>query len=471
MKLSPGTLPGVEAIGAGINPFAGYATPLSIVSHPFDWGKADSRNFTYLNKSYDLPQPVNANSLARSSISEISGQSIQTFQENLANSVSIGGSYNFFSGSLDVDISKEFLTSSDRCFSRVQQSVALWSLQLTFDANIRKYLKPNFQQALDMLDHSDGAACYNFLTTYGSHVLTGITIGGSAVRTAATLKASIDEKFGLSVTAKASFSFATAQATAEDKTDYSTAVKNFNSNSSIAALAVGGDATLVDEVFSDQSSFSEWSASVIDQPIFVDFLTQNPLQPIWNLCTNDSTGQAVSLALQKAYSQWAHDQSLKFTYQPDYIVGLKAVSGNDSLVPGPSGYTKVPQDLNASVGGEYIYLCYLKQKVKSLGSNAQAVTDIKVIYGENIDIIGYKKVQSPAGADMDFNKGAKGDYVGVCYKVEDYSPETAILDIDAVQSSRSDGQPPPGFIKVDGDLNAGASGDYIYLGVRKQGAN
>lgn len=117
--------------------------------------------------------------------------------------------------------------------------------------------------------------------------------------------------------------------------------------------------------------------------------------------------------------------------------------------------------------GKYVYLCYRKQKVTSSVSKPQAVTDIKIIYNDNAVPGGYKKVQGPARANINFNMGAKVAFVWVCYKVEDYSPETAILDIDAVRSNNPDGQPPPGFTGVDGDLNAGARGDHIYLEVRK----
>lgn len=61
--------------------------------------------------------------------------------------------------------------------------------------------------------------------------------------------------------------------------------------------------------------------------------------------------------------------------------------------------------------GKYVYLCYRKQKVTSSVSKPQAVTDIKIIYNDNAVPGGCKKVQGPAGANINFNMGAKGAFV------------------------------------------------------------
>ena len=91
----------------------------------------------------------------------------------------------------------------------------------------------------------------------GTHILTGIVIGGRALRTHATNKHEIDATYTLSETAKESFTFASGQATAEEQAKY-WAVSSFESNSDTRERTKGGDPRVAD-VFQDDGgqAFSE----------------------------------------------------------------------------------------------------------------------------------------------------------------------------------------------------------------------
>ncbi|KAI0010515.1 MAC/Perforin domain-containing protein [Xylariaceae sp. FL0662B] len=306
--------------------------------------------------------------------------------------------------------------------------------------------------------------CQEFFRRYGSHILTGIVLGGRALRTASTNKYTVDKKYELSVTAEEAYRFETAQVSAEEKAKYESAVSSFNTNSSVKRDTVGGNPQLGNGVFAgENSTFAEWSKSVIEDPVFVDFTNDNPFTPIWELCARDDKGEKVRSGLATYYKDhWAPEYADTLRLRPDYIDALTFVEGDSSTIAPTSGYEKLNFDLNHTVGGKYIYLCYHKASYNSLGPNKRAITDLAVIFDNEATPSGYAKMST------DLNDGAGGKYVYLCYKTGDYNPDKAILDVTAFSGSKSGVSPPYGFTKIPRDLNAGAGGDYIFFGYAKR---
>ena len=136
----------------------------------------------------------------------------------------------------------------------------------------------------------------------------------------------------------------------------------------------------------------------------------------------------------------------------EHIVDLAVLGGNSpNANPDPLGWSKIPTDLNAGAGGEYIYL-YVKR------GTGPAVTGLFVITGDNPYLApphGYTRI------NHDLNKGAGGDYIYLCYtKVPDWPP---ITDVKVVVSDNSNVEMPLGYIRIPADLNRGAGGKFIYL--------
>lgn len=116
-----------------------------------------------------------------------------------------------------------------------------------------------------------------------------------------------------------------------------------------------------------------------------------------------------------------------------------------------------PQDLNESVGGQYIYLCEHRQSGSDTDGQ-KCITDIQFVTGENAKPpLGYEIIR------QDLNRGAGGEYIYLCYKLEDYDSERAIKDISFVKGDNPEIFPPYGYKKVPQDLNAGSGGLYIFL--------
>ena len=61
----------------------------------------------------------------------------------------------------------------------------------------------------------------------------------------------------------------------------------------------------------------------------------------------------------------------------DAIKALQVVAGSSPYVTTPTGYTKLDQDLNENVGGNYVYLC----KLKGENIDLRPLTGLMVVTG------------------------------------------------------------------------------------------
>ena len=115
-----------------------------------------------------------------------------------------------------------------------------------------------------------------------------------------------------------------------------------------------------------------------------------------------------------------------------------------------TGWNFFGTDLNATVGGDYIYCGY------------QLDGDTPIM---EVDFIDYSSAQSATIDDwnwspVDLNKGARGKYIYMYWRYSSGNlPITCLNFLITPQDS-----PPAieGFTQVGCDLNAGAGGDYIW---------
>ena len=131
-------------------------------------------------------------------------------------------------------------------------------------------------------------------------------------------------------------------------------------------------------------------------------------------------------------------------------------SSASSSMQAPPGFQKIPVDLNKDTnrGSDRIFLCVTRRP-------GRPITDLKVIQGDRASISppsGYTKIPE------DLNENAGGDYIFLCYKKGGGVP---IADI-VFQSTNDNDQDTPvlegdRYIRDNVDLNDNAGGDYIYL--------
>lgn len=454
-NLSEEVLPGVEVIGAAYNPFGEYASAQSISSQIFDWNKAPQKTVTAEGTHFQIPEVVDFQQADKSDYVSVSGETVNSFQSNFSNTVSIGGNYNLFSASISTEYTSSELRKSENEFSRIQQNINVWSLRLPIGADLRTLLRADFRTYLDNLPNTDAAARELF-ENYGSHFLTGVVMGGRTVYASSTNKLTVNRDYSIEVVAKASYGWATGQISAEDKTKYSQAVSSFQRTSSVYSAVLGGSGIKAAHVFEGKAGFDAWVDSVGTSPDFVAFVNNGPMQPIWKLI---APAQADKAHRYEAYfnQTWGPEQSRKAQIYADYVDDLTVIVGDNSGIQPPSGYTKIPYDLNKGAGGKYIYLCFHKESFHPIGENKKSIDDIVIVYGKDAPPpAGYTKIPN------DLNQGAGGDYIYLCYRKVDYNNVSAIKDVTVIGGGDPNVPPPYGFTKVPGDLNKGAGGDYIY---------
>ncbi len=117
------------------------------------------------------------------------------------------------------------------------------------------------------------------------------------------------------------------------------------------------------------------------------------------------------------------------------------------------GFQLVDVDLNKGCGSKtnYIYLSFTRNP--GVGG---PITGLHVVEGNN--------APPPPGwgrIDTDLNHQAGGAYLYLCYQRGGGAPITDIF------VSMGDGNMPPGWQKIPVDLNKGAGGDYLYLWYKK----
>lgn len=450
--LSEDVLPGVEAIGLSYNPFLSYASVDSGAVQLFDWYGAKKKNVSF-KPGFVVPEIVDVQQNDSASYTNISGSTISEYQKNLATSVAIEGKYNFFSGSLSTDYEENSLRNAESEFSRIQQSISLWSLRLPSVKLLRDLMLPHMREQLDELDVTKPEAVSKYFDHVGSHFLTGIVMGGRAILASSTNKLTVKRDYSISVVAKASYEGLTGQLSAEAKAKYGESISSFTQNSNTHQEVRGGDGTKAHGVFNGQEGFQAWVDSVGASPDFVDFVPTIPMQEIWSLCKTDEQADAMKLHYETI---WAPAQSEKYRLKPNYIDQLVVITGGSSTIEPPAGYAKVPYDLNTGAGGDFIYLCYHEQAWEP-DNLKPAVTAIQIIYNREETPVGYIKLP------QDLNKGAGGDDVYLCYKADTYDTNNAVNKVTVIGGGNADINAPYGYDKVPGDLNRGAGGEFVYV--------
>ena len=126
------------------------------------------------------------------------------------------------------------------------------------------------------------------------------------------------------------------------------------------------------------------------------------------------------------------------------------------VTPEP-GWSMINHDLNRDAGGKYIYLCY-----KNGLDDHEAISDVTFIVNSQATPPGFIKIQ------QDLNEGCGGStpYIYLCYKKEITSNPIRRVDILIGENA----QPDPGFYFAENyywggkqDLNQGAGGNYIWM--------
>jgi hypothetical protein len=139
------------------------------------------------------------------------------------------------------------------------------------------------------------------------------------------------------------------------------------------------------------------------------------------------------------------------------VLDIAVLYSEDGYVDAPPGYWKVPYDLNKGAGGNFIYLATKTCQRQDPGLEIDGpdglgtpITDLCVITGKSKDIqapVGYTKVEG------DLNYGTGGNFVFLCYHRGQLAEPVSELFVMGGKPAEVL-TPPPGFAKIDADLNS-----------------
>ncbi|TGE21342.1 hypothetical protein E5K00_13715 [Hymenobacter aquaticus] len=173
----------------------------------------------------------------------------------------------------------------------------------------------------------------------------------------------------------------------------------------------------------------------------------------------------------------------------NYILDLEFAKSSYASVGAQSGYTKLNLDLNKGAGGKYIYMTFSRNRVEDHGyentlegnwgrrKDQSPVTKLAVYGngGSGVTITVwrppytyYDVIWNPTNTfinsykQIDLNDGAGGQMI-VGYLSKNSYDGGPIREVGVLAGNSSSIQPPAGWVKEPGDVNAGAGGDYIYL--------
>ena len=178
------------------------------------------------------------------------------------------------------------------------------------------------------------------------------------------------------------------------------------------------------------------------------------------------------------------------TTSKGFIYDLKVIKGSSSSINTGDlpGYYKIGVDLNKGAGGKYIYLCFTRDPSKVIGSSSWVGDGL---HGRNVpveDIIikrqtvggGFGGWPGPHAPPIetkdglgfhqpDLNDGAGGKYIYAYQDKDSYVHPSTVYEVGVIYGSSSAIQPPQnsGWRRIEGDLNDGAGGDYIYFVVKE----
>lgn len=158
--------------------------------------------------------------------------------------------------------------------------------------------------------------------------------------------------------------------------------------------------------------------------------------------------------LSEAFEPYVKTKTVK--YPKLWINGLVIVSSSSKDVPPEYGYKKIGYDINQGHKHDFLYLCF-KEGLDD-DKDIKPITDIKILISDSkpSPTEGYKLIE------RDLNAGMGGKYVYISYTT-DTSRGNPIRGIKIINGNEPDIPAPYGYRKVDGDLKVSRGGDFVYI--------
>ncbi len=262
-------------------------------------------------------------------------------------SLGIKGKYGFYSGSVSAKFSTSYAQSVSSFNSLFSAQISCASANLSFSdqTTIRSYLNSDLLAALDAIDSAQAA--HDFVTTYGSHLITGVTLGGLLVISVQANTTSISDQTTVSGAVSGAYN---AVASVSVVATAAASLSSYNSTYSLtqSVVAIGGNPTLAAKINpTDQSTIDTWAATTANNSVCGLASVKD-----FSKITTSATAAGI---LSNYLNYRILVQSLN---QPTIVVGQQLISSQGATlqVPAPVGYRIVAGGACVGLGSDNFFL-------------------------------------------------------------------------------------------------------------------
>lgn len=400
-----------------------------------------------------------ANAPSQSSYT-IMGQTVKTYSQDLSAKLNLKSNYPLFSGSVDSEYDMTQTKKSNVYFIKSISGYPKYSEYIDITNDFKDILDPIFEG-----DLNGSLSPEELFGTYGTHLVVEALMGARCTYNYTYTSTTAETTTQVKAKVDATYRFISGSGSVDDK---KTATE-FLSDSVFQSVLSGGkdvDASTLDSLL---KNFPAWVDSLsTSTPTIYGISNINSLIPVWKLTTNAVRAKE----LQDYYNSRGGDiqkmiDSMSVIPPPPpppetYIQSIVVTSDKDKATAQKvySGYTLINADLNKGAKGDYIYLSY-----NTTNDPEKALKNIRITY-DNFSLPG-SYTKNP----HDLNKGAHGKYIYL-WTSTNASNGKPIKAINVFYGENAD--MPTGYTAVkhddsgeNADLNKGAGGAYIYLGIKR----
>ena len=451
-------------IGRGYDVFSSYADSLEVKSSVLDFDRMYNDGL------------IEKIQLEKSEFQTIEGTDVDEYMSKLSVDAGVSGSYKGFSGSVEVNFDSSHYMYSEYSFATVQSLIQKYSVKITLNTStetLKSYLTDHAKNAIN----DTNVEPEELFITYGTHVLRGIIIGGRIDYNVSADMSQVVTSKSIGVHAEAGYEGAfsvnvKSDVVTEDEKN------SFNSERKKSLKVYGGSSEYGQYIINEvESGYQPWIESIKDNPVFCEFDRTTPIIPIWDFC-DQSTQEGIdrAAALEAGYAAYASKRALSTSPFPRACIVSIEILNQGSALPSlynsstfPDGHYAIVQDLNEGSGGRFIYIKY--KYGMDIDTDPAPITSLHI---SNNGTLGSPYIKPEGFCDL--NQGAGGAFIYLYYGRGGAQPirslHTADYNGDMVheesfytaESGTDNNDGARTYSVIPYDLNAGADGDYIYLG-------
>lgn len=222
----------------------------------------------------------------------VTASSIKKYSQNVATTVSLSGSYMFFSASAKANFNNAHLEEANSYFSTIFYDIGVYKLYIDPATSLKDYVTAD---ALNILETKDADFIF---ANYGTHVLRSLVAGGRFDYNTSIEKKYVKDEKSFSAQVRASFNMVLASANVS--VDYAGTEVNetFEQKSITNIFTYGGDGVDGQSLGNDVNALKKWLKTVQNSPAISDF-GDNGLIPIWEFCKTAKRKQYLQSEFEK----------------------------------------------------------------------------------------------------------------------------------------------------------------------------